>query len=288
MASKRSKAGGSARKAAAGTKGAEGWGLASSGDSLDRAQDRIYDAWEAPTAARRLALAREALAISKDCVDAYLILAEAPALSIPDSILLVREAVAIGKRVLGAQAFEDDVGHFWGLLETRPYMRALAQLAELTLLDGEIDEALASYRELLRLNPNDNQGIRYLLAAVLLDHRYHDELSVLLRRYDEATAAWTYTAALLAFREHGDIPRSRDLLAAALGSNPHVPAYLLDEIPLPAELPDYVGFGDETEAMAVAERASLAWRSTNGARSWLRRSATASKPRGRTGRRSPR
>lgn len=28
----------------------------------------------------------------------------------------------------------------------------------------------SSYRELLRLNPNDNQGVRYLLVAVFLEH----------------------------------------------------------------------------------------------------------------------
>jgi hypothetical protein len=33
--------------------------------------------------------------------------------------------VAAGERSLGPKAFEEDAGHFWGILETRPYMDRL-------------------------------------------------------------------------------------------------------------------------------------------------------------------
>lgn len=39
--------------------------------ALDRAQELVYDAWEANTAKRRVALAAKALAISPLCADAY-------------------------------------------------------------------------------------------------------------------------------------------------------------------------------------------------------------------------
>src|SRR2546421_12928373 len=48
-------------------------------------------------------------------------------------------------------------GHFWGFLETRPYMRARAGLASTLLQLGDIDSALAHYRDMLKLIPNDNQ-----------------------------------------------------------------------------------------------------------------------------------
>ena len=31
--------------------------------------------------------------------------------------------MAAGERALGPETYQRDVGHFWGLLETRPYMR---------------------------------------------------------------------------------------------------------------------------------------------------------------------
>jgi hypothetical protein len=44
--------------------------------AIDRAQDLVYDAWEAPSAKKRRELAEEALRISGDCADAYNILAD--------------------------------------------------------------------------------------------------------------------------------------------------------------------------------------------------------------------
>ena len=63
------------------------------------------------------------------------------------------------------QGFKQYAGHFWGFLETRPYMRARAGLAGTLLKLGDIDGAVGHYRDMLKLNPNDNQGIRYVLAA---------------------------------------------------------------------------------------------------------------------------
>ncbi len=50
---------------------------------LKKAQDIIYDAWEVTDPKRRVALARKALEISPDCADAYALLAEETASSLP-------------------------------------------------------------------------------------------------------------------------------------------------------------------------------------------------------------
>ena len=131
-------------------------------DALGRAQDLIYDAFDAPTAKRRIVLALKALEISPLCADAYVLLAEhaAPQMS-GERLELYRRAVEAGELALGKVAFEEDVGHFWGLLETRPYMRArCGGIAQMLWASGRHEEAVAHYRDLLRLNPNDNQGVR--------------------------------------------------------------------------------------------------------------------------------
>jgi uncharacterized protein (TIGR03067 family) len=56
----------------------------------------------------------------------------------------------------------------------------------------------------------------YALAGCLLFLDRDDDLATLLRQYpDEASAAWAYTTALLAFRRHGDAPETRRLLQEA-------------------------------------------------------------------------
>jgi tetratricopeptide (TPR) repeat protein len=54
----------------------------------------------------------------------------------------------------------------WDVLENRPYLRVIEKQAELYYDNGEIPKAEELYRLLLKLNPNDNQGVRYVLAGL--------------------------------------------------------------------------------------------------------------------------
>jgi len=108
---------------------------------LDEAQDLVYEAWES-SPRRRIALARQALALSPDCADALNILAEAER-SPEARRRYYEEAVRAGERAIGAEAFEELTGHFWGVLETRPYMRARAGLATCLWELGEREAANA-------------------------------------------------------------------------------------------------------------------------------------------------
>ena len=238
--------------------------------AIDMAQEIIYDAWEATTTRRRIALARKALEISPDCADAYLILAETEAASVDDVITLYRKAVEAGERAIGKKAFKNDVGHFWGILETRPYMRARAGLAECLRLEGKTEEAAEHYWDLLRLNPNDNQGIRDFLMPCLIKLERDQDAEKLFKQYKgDCMAVWMYSRALLDFRKHGDSSVSGKSLKKALEENRHVPDYLLGRKKIPRYLPDHYGFGDENEAVLYAHGNGEAWKATPGALEWL-------------------
>ncbi len=238
--------------------------------AAEAAQELMYQAWEQRSPARRIALAREALAVSPGCADAYSLLASEEARTDEEARALWEQALGAAGAALGKRAFVEDVRHFWGLLETRPYMRARHGLAQCLWHLGDRAGAIAHFQELLRLNPNDNQGARYQLTACLLEAGEDDALHVLLARYaDEATAVWAWSAALLEFRRSGDTAASRKALRDGVDGNPHVPGYLLGEKKLPRHLPDYVGFGDEPEAIAYAAEHGDAWRGTRGALDWL-------------------
>ena len=92
-------------------------------DATARAQDVMYEAWERTTSRSRIALARKALGISPLCADAYVLLAE-EARSIEEARDYYAKGVEAGKLALGPRGFKQYAGHFWGFLETRPYMPA--------------------------------------------------------------------------------------------------------------------------------------------------------------------
>lgn len=237
---------------------------------LREAQDLMYQAFEERDEQRRLDLAREALALCPDCADACVLLAEHSRIR-KQELALYEQGVAAGERALGQEIFRRDAGHFWGILETRPYMRARLGLAHSLWTAGRREEAVQHLQEMLRLNPGDNQGVRYTLAGFLLFLDRDEDLAGLLGQYpDEGSAAWAYTRALLVFRQQGDTLEARRLLKAARKANKHVPAYVLGQKSVPARQPDYYSPGDESEALEYIGSFLAGWKSTSGAVAWLR------------------
>lgn len=238
--------------------------------SLEQAQDLMYEAWETPRLQDRVRLAREALRISPDCADAYVLLAEETAHGPKEAGDLYAKGVEAGERALGKDFFAENAGHFWGIIETRPYMRARLGLAYALWALGKHRAAIDHLGQMLRLNPGDNQGVRYVLLTWLLEQGEEAAVQTLLDQYEgDGAALWLYASALHAYRTQGDSAASRKLLLAAKEQNPHVPAYLLGQKRLPRELPDTIGFGDEREAVYCASELLPAWKKTTGALAWL-------------------
>jgi tetratricopeptide (TPR) repeat protein len=259
-----------------------------SGDpKLDQAQQIMYQAWDESHPGKRLTLAHQALSISPNCADAYVLLAEEEADTAGRALDYYRQGAEAGRRALGEDYFSDAVGHFWGLLETRPYLRALHGQANMLWQLRRHEEAAAIYREMLRLNPGDNQGVRYSLLQLLLELDRVEEARALIAQYeDEYSATWLYTRALLAFRQEGNSPASSGALQAAVGENPYVPAYLSGQKRIPNRLPDTISPGDETEAIDYAVGHLNDWRRTPGAVEWIT-PHIAPPPRRKTARRPP-
>jgi len=253
-----------------------------------RAQQLVYEASETKGQGR-VELARRALTICPDCTDAYVLLAEQAA-ELEQAIELYGQGIAAGRRLLGGDKFRQYEGMFWTVPDTRPYMRAKLGLAQCLRFAGRENEAADHLQEMLRLNPMDNQGVRWILASCLLDLGRNDQLGRLLAEYSEdGTATWAYTKALLTFRQGGDTPRVRQLLAKAVRSNKHVPDYLLGDVSMPRQVPEYFTPGDDAEAVLYALDFLSGWKATPGAISWLRKATrvTVPKPVARKSRRPP-
>src|SRR5262249_48295390 len=147
--------------------------------------------------------------------------------------------------------------------ETRPYMRARAFLAGALWTRGRRGEAIEVLRDMLRLNPGDNQGVRYTLIGYLSETADHAEIESLAADYpDEDGAMWFWPIALAMFRREGDTDVSRKALRAAVKSNKHVPAFLLGTKKLPRVMPEFYGDGDQNEAVLYAAEFMSGWEST--------------------------
>jgi tetratricopeptide (TPR) repeat protein len=240
-------------------------------DAVAAAQDVMYDAWDQSSKRARVDLAHKALAISPLCADAYVLLAEEEAESAEEALELFRKGVEVGERALGPAGFKEYAGHFWGFLETRPYMRARAGLAATLNALGEVDAAIVHYRDMLRLNPNDNQGIRYTLAGCLMKRGDTEALKELFTEFDEdGSALWLYSRALVAYRENeGSDPKAREFARDALRANKHVPAVLAGSKKTTPSTSGYLTVGGEDEAAHYVEEWGFDWHTSPGAIDWL-------------------
>jgi tetratricopeptide (TPR) repeat protein len=237
--------------------------------ALERAQELAYDAMEA-NGRLRIKRARQALALSGECADAWALLA-AEASTVDMAIERYERAVAAGAAALGDR-FASLRGEFWEHLETRPYMRARLGLAEALRDAGRDDEALADYRALLELNPGDNQGVRYLLLAALLELGLDDEAGQLLAEHEpDIQALWPYGRLLWQLRVEGDTAQTRAAFDAAVKTNPYVVSYLLDPDSIPDDRPSHFALHSREEAAYVADTLAEAFEATDGALEWLAR-----------------
>lgn len=238
------------------------------GTALEKAQDLCYQAFDA-RGRRQMQLAKQAIETCPDCADAYVILAERTG-DLQRRRDLYAKAVEAGRRALGQERFQEDVGHFWGMTDTRPYMRARFGLAQCLDTMGRTEEAAGHYQALLRLNPGDNQGVRFILVPKLIQLGHDSPALKILDEYgDSPMAAALYSRALLAFRAEGDSAAAAASLRQARQANPHVGKYLLAEAELPPGLPSSYGLGSEEEALICATELLEAWQETAGAVEWL-------------------
>ncbi len=237
--------------------------------SKDKAQDLIYDAWELDDPKKMISLAEKALKLNENCADAYNILAQHKAQTPEEALELYSRAIEAGKKTLG-NGFEEYKGHFWGFYETRPFMRAMSGYSFVLWDLGEESRSIETLKEMIQLNPEDNQGMRYDLITKLLIMNRLLEAEKLLKDYEnDFTAVWQYSQAYLYFNKRSKQIYADKALKDAMEFNPYVPLYLFGLRDLPDKMPDYIGFGDENEAISYVDEAMELWAENKKAVQWF-------------------
>ncbi|WP_134707075.1 tetratricopeptide repeat protein [Rahnella sp. CJA17(1/100)] len=234
---------------------------------LATAQEFMYDAWETDDLEAALKLIRKAIKKSPLCADAYSFyyeIFEEP----PESKIQNLETALYAANIALGKDFQEFAGRFWGFVETRPYMRAKAALAEALWESGNFYPAMANYREMLKLNPNDNQGIRHLLTSYYLELEMVDDLALILADYSEdMRPCLQYTRALLAYRQSS--PEAEEIAKAAIDSNRHIPSLLSKCRLQPKSNSGYITLGELDEAIDYVNNNIKPWIRTPGAIEWI-------------------
>ncbi len=257
---------------------------------LDRANDIIWDVPEDASDAAMKKAAKKALAISEDCMGAWLILSE-HAKTDEEAIDLLSQGIACGRKLhasIIASAGEDH--GLWGCVEARDFMRLLHELATAQHEIGDVDAAANTYREMLRLNPNDNQGVRGELLHLLIILDEMIEAKALLKRYKpshDLDTGMVYGCALMeiiiamarldedwperlesahpksfqAFRKilGAHFPPVEKAVKAAVKANPYVP--MLMGLPgiMETDMPEMMSVGGPYAALDYIQRHAPLW-----------------------------
>jgi tetratricopeptide (TPR) repeat protein len=117
----------------------------------------------------------------------------------------------------------------WGLIENRPYLRGLANLALVLVEQKKWAEALAIHKQLLELDPGDNQGVRYLIGPECL--RVGDNAGA-IKAFENSLheeVGCAFGLALAKLRGQGPSAEIGEALLTGFAANRYVAPMLLGE-----------------------------------------------------------
>ncbi len=154
------------------------------------AWDYLEMAYDAPTEKEAVRYAKKALELDKYCTDAETLIADIQYGNDFEKFKKKLEKIIskTEKHLREEGYFDDDcIGEFWGILETRPYMRARCGHLRLLVSAGKMKKAKEECEDMLCLNKSDNLGVRYILMGIYA--YFEDELSAmrLYREYNECS-----------------------------------------------------------------------------------------------------
>ncbi len=216
--------------------------------NIEKSDDLMYEAYES-SPKKGIKLAKEALALYSENIRALNYLAD-HSTTVQNASKLYKESIEIGKKQLGEDFFKQNKGHFWLIHETRPFMEAKYNFAICLKELDKTEDAIREFTEILELNPNDNQGVRYVLASALLESKKYDAYFKLYKEFeDEFSAFWLFNYALFLFLTEGATIKTNKALKDADKQNKHVLLYLTRQKVFDANnVADYYSPGQENEA----------------------------------------
>lgn len=239
-------------------------------EELKKANKLANEAWNQKNYNKKVKLAREALEISKNCAEAYIILSYDNSLSIKEQKALVVKGIEAAENAIGKENIENYIGKFLDLEITRPYYSAKYRLGNLLWSINEKLEAIKEFNDLIELCPEDRLLIRGVLLSWLISENLDEKAEKLLEKYkDDYLPSTKFSKALYLFKV-GKKDEAERALRIANASNPFVIDYIIKQKRIPKNPPELKRLGSEEDAIYYMKNSEAAWDSVCGAKEWVK------------------
>ena len=222
---------------------------------LDDAYEILEEAQNAKTEKEAIKLAKKAHEKCPECFDAILFQCDLEENGIK-RMKLLDEGLEIEKNRLAKEKYFDkeNIGHFYGIFETRPYIRGLVIKAEYLLEEGKLRQAESVCNEVLKLNENDNMGARYLLMAIYATLEEENDMLKLYKKYPEEDLEMLFPLFAIYYK-NGNDKKAKEYLKRIDKCNPNFVKFFKGTIKESKEVsPGYYSRGDSSEIFMYLER----------------------------------
>lgn len=191
-------------------------------DRHEQALDILENAYYAEDEKTAAKFAKEALKLDPDLTDAKRILIDTYPLEKQKKEyekLIKQEEARLGK--MGVS--DDDVGAYYGLIETGPYMRIRYAYMELLENMNKLRMAIAEGEDIIRLNEGDNMGVRYKLIKLYAMLEDGEKLERLVAEYNEESVHFLLPQAVYYYKTD-ELTKARGILKRMYKENAYIKA----------------------------------------------------------------
>lgn len=248
-------------------------------DPIEVAQALAFRAMDSEFQEDAIDLARRALALDPDCIDAQTCLVLAETDKIDEAIDQLRGILAAAEARLREAFIAAQAGHFLSSLRIRPHARTCLELVRLLLEEQRQQEAIDVCRNAVQLNPQDTDDLREVLLGLLLATGDVAGAQELIGAHPHDTGAVFLYGRVLARLLAGDQAGAQEALQRAYAANYHAYRYLVGQAhAVPHMQGGYPTPGSPQEALHCLRILDDALGTIPGVFDWLRQ-ATISVPR---------
>jgi tetratricopeptide (TPR) repeat protein len=153
----------------------------------------------------------------------------------------------------------------WGHMDNRPILRTFSSVALEYIKEAQYQKAIDKFQQLMKLEPDDHQGVRDLLPECFLFLKQYDELLNHENAQDEVASIEYMYAKIFAYFKLGKMDNAKATLRKAKELHPFVAEELINtkhEFPFEEfEQPMYgIPMGSRQEAFEYWHRTQKLWR----------------------------